>query len=241
MNEPTKRRENLIYRRLGRGIASVGLAVLLVGPVIGAAAQDASPSRDIPEASECTVAPAEISTLLGSAGGADPNSPLFSTQPVEESTLTDGPAVTDEELEGITETVHQLVACANAFDPLRILALISDQYIGQLANAALAAQERPELAEQLLVRFPVPLGAVSGGEPVGDVPIRDARLLPDGRIGAILESTITSATGDDVTALFYVAFVEGDDRWLVDEVLPVAGEAFGTPVPAPDSTPVAMH
>ena len=241
MAEITPRHETAGFWRFGRVMAGLGLAVVLAGPALGATAQDASPARDVPAASECDVAPAEISTLLGSAAGADPNSPLFSTQPVDEATLPDGPAVTDEELEGITDTVHQLVACANAFDPLRILALISDQYIGQLANAALAAQEQPELAEQLLVRFPVPLGAVSGGEPVADVPIRDARLLPDGRIGAILESTIANASGDDVTALFYVAFVEGDDRWLVDEVLPIAGEAFGTPAATPDATPAAMQ
>ncbi len=237
----TKRQEHTGYGRVGRLLVGLGLAVVLIGPAIGVAAQGASPSTDVPEAIDCTVDPVEISALLSAAGGADPNSPLFSTQPVEEATLPDGPAVTDEELEGITDTVRQLVACANAFDPLRILALISDQYTGQLANAALAAQEQPELAEQLLLRFPVPLGAVSGGEPVAMVPIRDARLLPDGRIGAILESTIATATGDDVMALFYVAFVEGDERWLLDEVLPVVGEALGTPAATPASTPAATR
>lgn len=237
MSSSTTQQRSSDFGRFSRFVAGLGLAVVLIGPAIGGAAQEASPGADVPAASECTVDPADITTLLGAAGGADPNSPLFTTQPVEEATLPDGPAVTDEELNAITDTVHQLVACANAFDPLRILALISDQYIGQLANAALAAQEQPELAEQLLVRFPVPLGAVAGGEPVAMVPVRDARLLPDGRIGAILESTIATASGADVTALFYVAFIEGEDRWLVDEVLPVAGEAFGTPA----STPVASR
>ncbi len=234
MNRPAGTRH-----RIGRGLAGVGLMVMLMllTPSLSVVAQDASPATDIPAASDCTVAPAEITTLLGSAGGADPASPLFTTQPVAEATLPDGPAVTDEELEGITDTVRQLVACANAFDPLRILALISDQYIGQLANAALAAQERPDLAQQLLVRFPVPLGAIDGSQPVGMIPIRDARLLPDGRIGAILESTISGTTGDAVTALFWVAFVDGDDRWLVDEVLPVVSEAFATPAATPQATP----
>ncbi len=232
MNRPAGTRHHI-----GRTLTGLGLALMLLAPSVSVVAQDASPSTDVPTASDCTVAPAEITTLLGSAGGADPSSPLFTTQPVDEATLPDGPAVTDEELEGITDTVRQLVACANAFDPLRILALISDQYIGQLANAALAAQEQPELAQQLLGRFPVPLGAIEGSQPVGMIPIRDARLLPDGRIGAILESTIRSPTADDVTALFWVAFVDGDDRWLVDEVLPVVSEAFSTPAATPRATP----
>lgn len=215
---------------------TAGLAITLLAP--GLAAQEPSPSPDVPDASECSVSPVEISTLLGATGAADPNSPLFSTQPVEESSLPDGPAITDAELRGITDTVRQLVACANAFDPFRILALISDRYTGQLASAALAAQEQPDLAEQLLLRFPVPLGAVAGGEPVRMIPIRDARLLPDGRIGAILEASIASGGGDNVTALFYVAFVDQDGRWLVDNVVPVASGVFGTPAATPAATAI---
>ena len=223
------------FRWVGRLAAIVALTLAMIGPVV---AQEASPTPDAPGSRECTVAPVDISTLLGSAGAADPNSPLFSTQPVDEASLPDGPAATDEELAGIEDSVRQLVACANAFDPFRILALISDRYIGQLASAALAAQDQPELAEQLLLRFPVPLGAVAGGEPVGMIPVRDARLLPDGRIGAILEASIPGAAADQ-TALFYVAFVKQDDRWLVDEVVPVASGLFGTPGATLAATPTA--
>lgn len=220
--------------RLRQAAIGAGLALTLLSPIVSA--QEPSPSPDVPGASECSVQPVEIAALLGATGAADPNSPLFATQPVTENSLPDGPAVTDEELAAITGTVRQLVACANAFDPFRILALISDKYIGQLASAALAAQDQPELAQQLLLRFPVPLGAVDGGAPVAMIPVRDARLLPDGRIGAILEASIASATGDDTMALFYVSFVDQDGRWLVDEVTPVTSDLFGTPA----ATPVAI-
>lgn len=227
------------FRRFKRGSIGVGLALILLGP--GAAlAQDGGRERDVPMASECAVDPVEITTLLTTTSGADASSPLFSTVPVDESSLSDGPAATEEELAGVTDTVRQLVACANAFDPFRIMALVSEQYVGQLVNAALAAQEQPELAEQLLVRFPVPLGAVEGGEAVAMIPIRDARLLPDGRVGAILEAQVATATSGDVTALFYVAFVDVDDRWLVDEVQPISSQLFGTP-PATPATPVASR
>lgn len=227
-------RYTIRLRSVSRAAITAGLALALFSPIVSAQQPAATP--DVPDAGECSVAPAEITSLLGSAGAADPNSPLFSAQPVEEAALPDGPAVTDEELAGVTDTVRQLVACANAFDPFRILALISDRYIGQLASAALAAQEQPELAEQLLLRFPVPLGDVAGGAPVPMIPVRDARLLPDGRIGAILEASVPNMDGSDTTALFYVAFVDQDDRWLVDEVTPVASGLFGTPAATPAAT-----
>ena len=227
------------FHRFGRGAIGIGLALTLLAPS-AVLAQDDAAGRDVPAADECAVEPVDITTLLTTTSGADASSPLFSAVPVDEASLPDGPEATEEELAGITDTVRQLVACANAFDPFRIMALVSEQYIGQLVNAALAAQEQPELAEQLLVRFPVPLGAVEGGEPVAMIPIRDARLLPDGRVGAILEAQLATGTSDDVTALFYVAFVDVEDRWLVDEVQPVSSELFGTP-PATPSTPVASR
>ena len=227
------------FRPIGRGALGVGLALLLLGPTV-ALAQDDGAARDVPTAEECEVEPVEITTLLTTTSGADASSPLFSAVPVDEASLPDGPEVTEEELAGITDTVRQLVACANALDPFRIMALVSEQYIGQLVNAALAAQEQPELAEQLLVRFPVPLAAVEGGEPVAMIPIRDGRLLADGRVGAILEAQLATGTRDGITALFYVAFVEVEDRWLVDEVQPVSSELFGTP-PATPATPVASR
>ncbi len=206
---------------------SIGLALLLVGglaPVVRA--QPATPTPDVPTAAECTVQPVDPAALLSTVGGADLNSPLFTTEPVDEATLPDGPDVTDEEREGVTDTVRQLVACANAFDPFRILALISEEYIGELGGAALAAQQQPELAMQLIDRFPVPIAAIDATGPVEMIDVRDPRLLPDGRIGVILESTVP---GSDERAVFFVTFIESDDTWLVDEVVPVANDAVATP------------
>lgn len=208
---------------------AIAFTVAVLGPIANVAAEDASPRPDVPAAADCDVSPVDVSLLLSSAGAADLNSPLFTTEPVAEADLPQGPAATDEEIAGVTNTVRNLVACANAVDPLRILALISEGYTGQLASAALAAQQRPDLAEQLLTRFPVPLGAVGSGEPVAMIPVRDARLLPDGRVGVILEAEVPSMGGDTVTALFFVAFVNDDDRWLVDQVTPMVSAAFATP------------
>ena len=209
---------------VGRLVGMTLLAVTVAAPV--ALAQDATPTADVPQPAECTVEPVNPATLLSSVGGADTTSPLFTTEAVDEASLPDGPAVTEEELEGVTQTVRELVACANAFDPLRILALISEQYIGQLGGAALAAQQQPELAMQLIDRFPVPIAAIDTAEPVAMLAIRDTRLLPDGRVGAILESPVP---GSDQTGVFFVSFIDEGGRWLVDDVVPIASELFATP------------
>lgn len=210
------------------------LTLVLVGVFATAGrmalAQSGTATPDIPPAGDCTVPALDISALISSAGQADPNSPLFTAEAVPESSLPDGPAASDDELAGITATTRQLVACANAQDPFRILALISPKLIGELGSAALAAQQRPELAEQLLTRFPVPLAGVASGERIPMIGIRDARLLPDGSVGAILESDVP---GSHQHLVFFATFVKSDHRWLVDAVQPVQSGSFATPAATP--------
>lgn len=208
-------------------VALAGLIAATDQPLL---AQSGGATPDIPQPSECTVPAADISTLVSSAGQANPNSPLFTTQPVPESSLPDGPAASDEELAGITDTTRQLVACANAQQPFQILALISPKLLGELASAALAAQQQPELAERLLTRFPVPVTGVVAGSQIPMIAVRDARLLPDGSVGAILESDIP---GSGQHLAFFVMFVKSNGLWLVDAVQPVQTGALGTPGATP--------
>lgn len=69
--------------------------------------------------------------------------------------------------------------------------------------------------------------AVSSGRqapPFMPVVVRDARDLPDGRIGAVVEGSGPPA---------FMAFVPSDHGWLVDEVVRIAPDvaARGTPGP----------
>lgn len=82
------------------------------------------------------------------------------------------------------------------------------------------------------VLWPVPLHGVARPE---DVPLRDARVLPDGRVGAVVEMP---GMGRDFLGNFFV-FVERDDRWLIDEFVvvrspsPTGAEPAATPTPFP--------
>jgi hypothetical protein len=133
---------------------------------------------------------------------------------------------TDEELDGISENVRQLVACANARDPLRLVALLTDDFKVALAGAALGLQG--EDPEELTARFPVPITMddVEDVDQLGMIPIRDARLLRDGRVAAILEPLVD---GIDQTVGFFVTFELVGEQWLIDDVTILAPNASGTP------------
>lgn len=204
-----------------------GLA-MSVAMLTAVAAQSATPTGtpDIPAASECTVEALEPMDLLGLAQGGSTDRNLLEATPVAEEALPAGPPATDEEIEGISENVRQLVACANARDPLHLVALLTDDFKVALAGAALGLQG--EDPEELAARFPVPITM----DDVGDVdqlsmiPIRDARLLRDGRVAAILEPTVDEI---DQTVGFFVTFELVGEQWLMDDVAILASQVSGTP------------
>lgn len=220
-----------IFGIMRLGAVTIVAAIIFgaaLAPAISASPATGTPAADIPAASECTVAPLALRDLAGAVGQANPNSPLFSTATVPEASLPRGPAATDDELAGIRATVRMLVACANAQQPFSVLALVSQDYLKELAGAALAARDRPELAMQLLTRFPVPITLDESADmpKVSMMSIRGARLLPDGSLGAILENTVP---GTDAHVGFFVTFVKGDTYWLVNSVTPIAEGALATP------------
>ena len=113
----------------------------------GALAPDASPAAELgpPSAAECQIEPrsdAEIASL-GGAGG----TPMSSGSGVDESepiALPDGEPVDDATQAAIEQTLREVVACAQAGDLPRLLALYSD-----------AAVERLVLAEEPVPIVPV--------------------------------------------------------------------------------------
>lgn len=213
-----------------RRVARFGLVVLAGLLPATLAAQGATPAAtpDIPAATECTIDPLEPMDLLALAQGGV-SSDLLEATPIPEASLPDGPPANEEEMEGITATVRELVACANAREPLRLVALLTDDFKIALAGAALGLQG--EAPEDLEARFPVPI-ALEDIEPIEEVamiPVRDGRLLVDGRVAAILEPTVE---GIDQPLAFYVTFELVDGRWLIDDLTIIEpAEEPGTPTP----------
>jgi len=127
---------------------------------------------------------------------------------------------------GVRATLHEVTACANAWNLMRVYALYSDNYL-----------QAPFAARGSLVEFEARF-AKGTPDPVPDEfrqrvpPMRneDVRLLPDGRAGLVLREG--GPTGTDN----YLIFVKVGDRWLLDEEVLIAAGSAGTPEATPAIT-----
>ena len=214
-----------------RTLLALGLSLtVFVAAARPTMARQATPAGtpDVPAAAECTVEPLDPMAILSLVQGGSADRDLLQATPVPEASLPEGPPATTEELDGITESVRLLVACANARNPLRLVALLTDDFKGALAGAALGMQG--EDPEAIAARFPVPIVTeeLATVEEVGMIPIRDARLLPDGRVAAILEPSVA---GIDQVEGFFVTFELVDGSWLIDDIAILESDT-GTPAPA---------
>jgi hypothetical protein len=201
-------------------IPALALSLLLIA-ASAAVAQTATPAVYplAPDPSECIVEPTPIEQIVAitatpiaeSIGSATPFVPPMGD-----------PAGTEISAE-VTATLHQVFACANAGDPLRVASLFTEEFarsffggvpLADLLNF-LAAPPQPlsEDQKRIIVRF----GAV--------------QLLPDGRAGVVI---VLDEPDDPRTEEPDFAILrEIDGRWLVDELHEDGGatstSASGTP------------
>jgi hypothetical protein len=196
------------------------LAHLVTGPAL--AAQDASPMPVVPVPEECTATPRPLAAVLAlnPSPATTPTPPPTPPVPIPEDRLPTGTPVDAETAAAIAADVRELVACVNAWDQARLLALYSDALVRRYA-----AEEGPFTAagyQALATPFPAP-----PEERTAILAIRGERRLADGRIGAVVVTRIAHPPHD--TANFFV-FVLVDGRWLLDDAWPVAIPA-ATPTP----------
>jgi hypothetical protein len=210
---------------------AVPLAITLLWLTTGAAAAgeahaqatDAAPAAPGPtDPASCTVEPrtmAELRQIIDAAAQARAT-PAPEPSPLPLSALPPGEPADAETVAAITATVEQAVACRNATDTLRYLALLSDDLLRALAVdlAYFIVEDRTGL------RTPTPLYEEDW---IHLEEISCARVLPDGRVGAVVEA------GGQRSFLIFVA---DGDRCLIDD--DVAIEDAGEDSCA-ESTPVA--
>lgn len=185
-------------RSLAAALA-VGLLIALSGTSAGAA-QTELPAAPEPDA--CAVEPRALPLWNGT-----PSAVIEVSQPNPDL----GFPVDDATLRGITSTVIEAAACANAAQPLRSFALVTDEFLarqftGENAADAVesgAALERPE---------PTP----SRGDYLTVVSIEDATEYEDGTVSAMV-----TTENQDGTYIDLVVFIEGDTRWLIDASFPL--------------------
>lgn len=160
-----------------------------------AARSGAAPATPLPSA--CTVAPIAIGDLqnLVSAGA----SPVAT--PAAETALTPGA------IAAITQTIEESVACTNANQPLRALALFTDRYLVARFSGA-GADDLGHLAAAV-TRDPAP---ADPADRLAIVSIGDPELLDDGRVAVIVATA--NAEQEFVDRLI---FAKTGDAWLIDE------------------------
>lgn len=200
----------------------IAMAMMAVGSWSDArGVQQATPGTELgpPTAAECQITPrseAEIAALA-----ATPEATPAPPAPAEPAALPEGAPADATTIAGLLQTAREVIACAEAGDLGRLLALYTDEYI---AREILADEPVPVVPGHRPAGTPQPPSppAVIDLTPV----ILEARLLPDGRAVALV-TTVEPGAAVDV-----VWFVQVGDRWLIDEIRPALIEP-GTPLASP--------
>ena len=179
-------------------------------------AQTATPAAYpvAPDPAECVIEPAsieEIAAIMGTpvAGTADSATPFVPS--------TGEPADAETSAE-VVATLHQVFACANAADPLRVASLFTDDFVriffggvpleDLLDFLAIPPQALPEDQKRVIIRF------------------EEVQLLPDGRAGVVI--VLDEPADPRTEEPDYAILEQVEGRWLVDE-LHEDGGAAATP------------
>lgn len=215
-------------RPFARPLAAVAGLSLAASVALGAGAQavPATPvgspgiAAEPPGAEECRVEPRDAAAIARLAG--TPRAELAATpDPVGSPAPFEPPAGEPADpatVEAVTATVRELTACGNAGETARVYALYTDA--GLLRFLAQEGTSAEGTADQIAT--PDAIELPTGASPV---PALEAvRLLPDGRVGAVL------VIGTErVESRSYVVFRLVGDRYLVDDLVPDIETGPGTP------------
>ena len=197
------RRAGCFASRAGSVVTSLVLGAGLLASSV--AAQPASPAAgEVIDPAECQVEPLSDEFLARLSG-----TPVSEASPSTEVagspapfTEPEGEPAGDAEIEAVTMTTREIVACLNAGDYRRAYALYTENYLlrafaGQSANLSQSTPVPNEAATQIAL-----------------IGVTNVIVLEDGRVGARVEL----ATGPDaLQVLLYSVFARVDDRWLIDE------------------------
>jgi hypothetical protein len=209
------------FPNLRLGVLAVCLALFGCGAWDTAAAQQATPAPagDVIPPEECTAAPRPATFLadLIATPAAAPATPIAS--------LPEGTPPDDQTRQEVTAAVRQIIACSNTGNVLRALALFGDEYLRRSLNPA--GQLTAEAALNLVAPYATPL-AIPANLFIRLVEIRDMRVLPDGRVAAVVVTV--PPTGGLATDLF--VFARTENGWIVDDAVSDFAPAQSAATPA---------
>jgi hypothetical protein len=122
-------------------------------------------------------------------------------------------------MDGVTETVREAIACTNAGETRRVLSLFSDNRV----RAFFAGRGAPT-SEEIGAVLELPATPVAEAAQLELVSVTDPRGLPNGGVGALVETR-----SGETTFVDFVYFVEQDGRWLIEDSVAIDSS---TQVPA---------
>ncbi|MFN8675276.1 MAG: CopD family protein [Thermomicrobiales bacterium] len=184
--------------------------------------QGALLARNAPGPEACTVTPRTLDEITALAQTAAPQEPPNATE-------ADGKPANQEEIAGITSTVEEMVACSNAGDILRRLAVYSDNRI------RFAYPDGPNPALEAMAASPMP---VQPYERVAITAVENVTTLPDGRVSArvIVDNPAAHSHDPNVSQAAIqqeaarLIFVQENGTWRVDETRREDPQTRGTPI-----------
>jgi hypothetical protein len=200
------------------------VGVATVFGVLGSVATSpaAAVRAEVVDPAECRVAlrsPASIAALIGTpaSGGPDATPDPVLMRVDRENELPQGRPADAETVTAIVEVERQLVACNNAGDLPRILALLTDDAARMLLGFPI---ENVAGVETVADQVATPASPLDPDEWIALFPVRDVRVLTDGRVGAIVETAYAGVLETVAQTVFHF-YERVDGRWRI------AGEVSG--------------
>jgi hypothetical protein len=212
-------------------ILVVAVIAMLLTVHAQVAAQDATPIAlpVTPDPAAYLVEPRTIDDLYDLLGTPvpvsaeeEPSQSIPASGPTEVS-LPAGEPADSATVTAITTTIVEAYACFNAGDYLAAFALYSD-------DALLRFTEQGPFTEDIAAFFLATPEAFPEDFRSSVVAVRDVRVLPDGRVGALVDTNDPTSPPEG-TDVDFVVFVEQEGRYLIDEeITDLEGSpAAGTP------------
>lgn len=191
-------------------------------------ATPAAPTSGVPAPEECTIAPLAVDEVRALTTASS------TSQPDNDSTenlVNVAGAPADPAIAGqITATMREQVACQNAGDPSRWLALFSDRWLRSLLAGGNRFSTLDGNRVDLVTYLEHPELAIQPAQPGLMPSISDTHVLPDGRVAATI-----APVGDPPGPGSVYVFARFGDRYLIDAVLPAPTDPATDPrIPAPE-------
>lgn len=199
-------------KRLRRYLAPLAIAgTVAIGMASGVTARQDDPFPATPAAAQCVVAPVSLPLRQGPQP-AEPTPPVSVDGPF---VIPSGTPVDDLTRAAVASTVMQAIACENAGDMPRMLALFTPNRAQQFFAGPRGFDADAVDATAEAGPSPVP-----ADRQIALLAIDDPEMLSDGRVGM----TVRTAAGQTEYEDYLFLADAGDGRWLIDGSVALDGQ-----------------